>query len=236
MTAPVVIDPLEYHGTRVFDWVDCPSPGLYQVTTPLKIVLPEYFRGVCGEHESTGYVGFGALHISSGFVFDGASGPAITGVTNMLASMIHDALYAMASRRARRLADRLYFEVMVAQGGGWFRSWLHWLAVRGFGWAWAKGKWFLVACLLLASGCAYQTSRWDDPGSGFTYRQTNITPPFGKQAESAGHMTAKVLKDGTWELAIGRVDRGVDNSDQVRVISNVALGILMKWASGGLIP
>ena len=95
-----------------------------------------------------------------------------------------------------------------------------------------------AAALLLLAGCAYQTSRWrDTPGGGVEYYQTNITPPFGRQAESAGQMSATVLDDGTWEIVIGRTDKGVDNAAQAEIAGKAADLLLMLGrlsAAGGM--
>ena len=93
---------------------------------------------------------------------------------------------------------------------------------------------FFLSILVLFLGCSYQTSRWED-NTGLRYYQTNITPPFGKQAESAGQMSATVLEDGTWELVIGRTDKGIDNTaqaEQLGKLSELATVLLRLYASG----
>ena len=95
----------------------------------------------------------------------------------------------------------------------------------------------VVFLAMLLGGCAYQTSRWRDmPGGGVEYYQTNITPPFGRQAESAGQMSATVLDDGTWELVIGRTDKGVDNAAQAEVLGKAMelMSVLGRLYGAGL--
>jgi len=94
------------------------------------------------------------------------------------------------------------------------------------------------SALFLLSGCAYQTSRWSEtPDGRLEYHQTNLTPPFGKQAESAGHMSAEIQADGTWDLRIGRTDTGVDNTaqqDLARQTLDVLSLIAKLYTTGGL--
>ena len=114
---------------------------------------------------------------------------------------------------------------------------------RGCGAFWCAVWVFAVllcaaVALSILTGCAYQTSRWrDTPGGGVEYHQTNITPPFGRQAESAGQMSATVLDDGTWEIVIGRTDVGVDNAAQAEIAGKAADLLLMLGrlsAAGGM--
>jgi len=51
----------------------------------------------------------GLLSIGRGYAWDGASGPAIDGPTNMTASLVHDVLYQMM--REGRLSDSMYRDV-----------------------------------------------------------------------------------------------------------------------------
>ena len=96
-----------------------------------------------------------------------------------------------------------------------------------------------LVILLLLSGCAYQTSRWTEEDGVLSYHQTNITPPFGRQAESAGQMSATVLDDGTWELTIGRIEKGVDNTAQAEIAGKTMDLLLMfgkLYGTGGITP
>lgn len=94
------------------------------------------------------------------------------------------------------------------------------------------------SALFLLQGCAYQTSQWNEtPDGRFEYRQTNLTPPFGKQSESAGQMSAEVNADGTWDLRIGRTDTGVDNTaqqDLARQTLDILSLIGKLYATGGM--
>jgi len=74
----------------------------------------------------------------------------------------------------------------------------------------------VVSVCLVLSSCAFQRSKWEE--GDMVYSQINITPPFGFQAESAGQMSATVLEDGTWELTIGRTDKGIDNTVQAEAL------------------
>lgn len=114
---------------------------------------------------------------------------------------------------------------------------------RGCGAFWGAVCVFIMllcaaVALSILTGCAYQTSQWSETGDGkLEYRQTNITPPFGRQAESAGQMSATVLDDGTWEIVIGRTDRGVDNAAQAEIAGKAADLLLMLGrlsAAGGM--
>ena len=112
----LTIDPLKYQGTSIYEYVSSlEKPGLYDTTETLALKLPKRFKGI--EHyRSRVAISNGVLYIAKGFIFDGASGPAIDGITNMLAALIHDALYALLrsgalgfsliSNRARNLGRR----------------------------------------------------------------------------------------------------------------------------------
>ena len=83
----------------------------------------------------------GNLLILPGFEWDGASGPAIDCKSNMRASMVHDCLYGMISRRElrpkgwhRKRADLLFRKMLVKDGMSRFRAWYYWLGVRAAGW------------------------------------------------------------------------------------------------------
>lgn len=110
---------------------------------------------------------------------------------------------------------------------------------RGSGAVWVfLGLLCAAVAWSLLTGCAYQTSRWSEtPDGRIEYHQTNLTPPFGKQAESAGQMSATVDPDGTWDLRIGRTDTGVDNAAQAEIAGKAADLLLMLGrlsATGGM--
>jgi hypothetical protein len=116
------VDPLAYQGTDVFDWIEATGPGAYRTKRYLLFTLtPDT-----------------ALFIPPGWTFDGASGPAIDGVGNMLAALVHDALYGMIEEKrclyTYGQADALYRRICIAQGAGRPRAWLHWSTLRAFGW------------------------------------------------------------------------------------------------------
>jgi hypothetical protein len=95
-----------------------------------------------------------------------------------------------------------------------------------------------IVTAVALSGCAYQKSLWSETETGrIQYHQTNVTPPFGRQAESAGQMSATILEDGTWELVIGRTDVGVDNTVQAEMAQQVGELLLLLgkvYTAGGM--
>ena len=95
----------------------------------------------------------------------------------------------------------------------------------------------LASIAMALFGCSYQKSEWKEDSDGkFSYYQTNITPPFGKQSESAGQMNVTVLEDESWELAIGRTEKGVDNTAQAEMLKTVngLIGLFSALQTGGL--
>lgn len=133
------IRPLEdYYGTEVFYWVEGAPEGLFRTTVDLNIELPEsYYAATC----DYGHIQlrFGVLTIRGGFLFDGASGPAINGIDNFLAALVHDALYVcviFGKGSTYTQADAIYRQVAKKQKTNVIRAWVHWTALRMFGWAW----------------------------------------------------------------------------------------------------
>lgn len=85
------------------------------------------------------YTKANVLVFKPGFVWDGPSGPAIDTVNGMRASLVHDALYAMAktynlSSQFRRLADKELYRIAREDGMSWFRAAYWYLGVRFGGW------------------------------------------------------------------------------------------------------
>lgn len=79
----------------------------------------------------------GHLIIKKGYAWDGASGPAIDDKTNMMASLVHDALYqlmreGLIERTHRKYIDKLFREICLKNGMSKFRAWYYYQAVRIF--------------------------------------------------------------------------------------------------------
>jgi len=134
-----MIDPMKYAGDQVFNYIAALHPSWYVVTRTTRFCFDERLVSMpyTGEHV---HMHDSTMIIYAGVKFDGASGPAIDGVGNMLAALIHDALCVARDHNAKGLsaakADRLYRKVCIAQGAGRFRAWTHWTALRAFGWLW----------------------------------------------------------------------------------------------------
>lgn len=78
------------------------------------------------------------VSISSGYTWDGPSGPAIDTPTFMRASLVHDALYQLIRedylpRSMRKHADHIMRVIAEQDGMGAARRWWTWAAVRMFG-------------------------------------------------------------------------------------------------------
>jgi len=81
----------------------------------------------------------GVLHVSKDYAWDGPSGPTIDTPDFMRASLVHDALYQLMSegyisKKFRKHADQLFFNILREDKMPWFRAAYSWLAVRLFGW------------------------------------------------------------------------------------------------------
>ncbi len=90
----------------------------------------------------TGFVDLkadGELRISTGYAWDGASGPSIDTKTFMRGSLIHDALYQLMrlghldSDRHREQADAILSSICLEDGMNSFRAWYVYKSVRLFG-------------------------------------------------------------------------------------------------------
>ena len=85
----------------------------------------------------------GLLYISSGYAWDGPSGPTVDTESTMEASLVHDALYQLMREGHlpdvwRRRADKELYRIMRRNGAGWFRAQYFYWAVRLFGGAHIK--------------------------------------------------------------------------------------------------
>jgi hypothetical protein len=79
----------------------------------------------------------GILTVSSGYAWDGASGPTWDDKTNMRGSLIHDALYQLIREgllepHHRKYADQLLRMICIADGGSKLRYGLWYNCVRWF--------------------------------------------------------------------------------------------------------
>lgn len=71
------------------------------------------------------------LTIPIGWEWDGPSGPTIDMPNNLLASLVHDALYSLGlPLSARAWADRMFYLLLRQEGMGWFRANYWWAGVR----------------------------------------------------------------------------------------------------------
>ena len=81
----------------------------------------------------------GRLKIQAGYSWDGPSGPAIDTKSAMRGSLVHDALYQLIRLELldatwREDADEEYRRICLEDGMNPVRAWLHFRALRRFGW------------------------------------------------------------------------------------------------------
>lgn len=115
----------------------------YQVVHAYKysLMLPiRYDTGWSSTAIETEYVDMsaGVLWIREGYRWDGASGPTLDTPSTMRASLIHDALYQLMrdghlSQGRKRMADEIFYSVLLEDGMGKLRAFLWYVGVRLFG-------------------------------------------------------------------------------------------------------
>lgn len=76
--------------------------------------------------------------VSRGYAWDGASGPAIDGKTNVTPSLFHDAGYqlirmGLLSVNSKNQLDWIFIDLCQERGMGKIRSWLYRKALKKFG-------------------------------------------------------------------------------------------------------
>lgn len=81
----------------------------------------------------------GLLTVEKGFAYDGASGPTYDSKSSMRASLVHDALYRLMqegelARAWQPVADKLFYDICVADGMWQWRAKIWYWAVRRYGW------------------------------------------------------------------------------------------------------
>lgn len=79
----------------------------------------------------------GTLVISRGYCWNGASGPTFDTESSMRASLVHDALYQLIRQKKlsfeyRKLADDIFYAILLEDGMPKWRAWLWYQAVRKF--------------------------------------------------------------------------------------------------------
>jgi hypothetical protein len=109
----------------------------YELTAPLVCLE----TGIIGHWYKNAVIHLepdGCLTLSTGFRWDGRSGPAIDTANTLRSSAIHDALYELIildaiPKRKRRAADVLMRKIDAEDGVGPFRRWYSHVGLRLFG-------------------------------------------------------------------------------------------------------
>jgi hypothetical protein len=140
-TERLVLRPLEKPVNReaFCDWVEDAYPKHYLITKNIRISLKGHrFNRVEAEKWSSGGT---HIDVNVGYIWDGPSGPAINGETNVVGSLVHDiictrkcGIYPLDGYTARHT---LYVKINKMQGEGRARVWAHWLALMAGNWAYS---------------------------------------------------------------------------------------------------
>ena len=93
--------------------------------------------------EQLQYMKGGFLAIGKDYAWDGPSGPIVDTLTNIRASLVHDALYQLIRLKLlpmsfRKNADKELYRIMIEDGASHFRALYYYYAVRAFGKKYAK--------------------------------------------------------------------------------------------------
>ena len=85
----------------------------------------------------------GALRVLTGYAWDGTSGPTpIDSESTMRPSLFHDACYQLIREKwlptskweeNKRIADKMFYDLLLEDGMGKIRAWYYWKAVSWFG-------------------------------------------------------------------------------------------------------
>ena len=130
-TTPQLVLLRQAYHDRVFDWLDQSDDATtYRTHKMLEVQLPDEYRLVV-YRDSDMAIHNGWLFINPWFEFDGASGPAVDGVSNLLASLIHDALGRAKLRGcvgySYRQTHSVYRDRMLIEGASKLRAYTHWI-------------------------------------------------------------------------------------------------------------
>ncbi|MFX1384896.1 MAG: DUF1353 domain-containing protein [Promethearchaeota archaeon] len=79
----------------------------------------------------------GELVCEKGYAWDGPSGPTWDSRCAMRAALVHDALYQLMrngvlDHKYRKVADKIFYQILKEDGMNWLRRLLWWRAVRRF--------------------------------------------------------------------------------------------------------
>tara|TARA_R110001632_G_scaffold48655_1_gene122487 strand:+ start:4059 stop:4457 length:399 start_codon:yes stop_codon:yes gene_type:complete len=108
----------------------------YEIIKKYEHQMPVYSRTFFNDYLSLTIDG--KLLIGTGYMWDGASGPAIDCSLNMRGSLVHDALYQLIKENClplsfRRHADKIFYNILREDGMSWIRAKVYYRAVRMFG-------------------------------------------------------------------------------------------------------
>jgi len=97
-------------------------------------VIDTGITGHCFYHSIFKMDSVGTLTIKSGYSWDGCSGPTWDDDTNMVAGLVHDALYqamrlGLIPTSLRGIVDKLFLSLLTLYGMGRVRRWLYYKAV-----------------------------------------------------------------------------------------------------------
>jgi len=109
----------------------------YELTAPL-VCLETGIEGHWFKNAVIHIEPDGCLTLSTGFRWDGRSGPAVDTANTLRSSAIHDALYELIilgvlPKKTRRAADILMRKIDKEDGVGPFRRWYSHIGLRLFG-------------------------------------------------------------------------------------------------------
>ena len=136
MTEPAVLSPLlTYKPLRGLKY-EVTDPGGFVIDTPIK---PEEDVSTSGPNPWIRLTKEGRLFIRQGYMWDGASGPAIDTDDFMVPSLVHDAFYHLmrlaliAWKKFKDAVDRFMCNLCRDRGMWRIRSWWVYWGVRLFG-------------------------------------------------------------------------------------------------------
>ena len=138
----LVIDPFVFQGLNPWKWLtpikkkNKRNKYKYFLNRNISFILPEDFKNIEAKYNKIS-LSQGVLSLERGFLSDGASGIAIDGPGNILASIIHDALGRLKNynkvKYSRKQSDKIYKNICLAQNTNIIRAWTHYFVIRIIG-------------------------------------------------------------------------------------------------------